>query len=1128
MVGLEDSIKLLLRPSDEIKFILECILLPPSASNDNTAPDASGIKNYSTLRHQRIVAIITHKEAGNNWEEGSVFVLKRKLFSSSSSMSNELEIHRVFPVYGDFTMTMAQLPQDSNDTQTFKLPRTRFKLTIDPGQTLIGNEPVDLATDDVSALKDVLTECRRLKELSEIVPEVNSPTQTYSWLASYANNNNNIFIPSLPSAFPDLRNSVQPLYSRLSPASPGTTGDDLNDIVLIRDEWARSRARNQCRRGRVRLNIRLGTFNVNGKMPTQDLAAWVRGSTKNAPNAASIQHGFLPAVNEISPLSLGEVVKDPYDSREAEASRSIVNSSSAFSSTSYSSAASTSALRNPSTASTFSVANANHQASLSISTSSAAASLVSSEPPAIYESVPVPLVQPEVPTISFGKTSETIAPKPDPDILVFGFEELDLSTEALLYSTSTAREDAWTVAIFAALGEKAQMYEKLASKQLVGMLIIIIVQKSLKACFSHVMTSSVGAGIMGLMGNKGGTAIRLAFTPPASSLEDLNSALGETASTDEHHHGIEHPGPTILTFVVSHLAAFDDMVSKRNADFHELSKRLIFDSSNLALTSDNSQRNSVGSASNQSAQDTNSSMLSGMAPSQSLVSVPEKFGVFESDILFWMGDLNYRINLPDADVRALLSSESWKNKLEILKHFDQLKTSIREKKAFEIFLEYDIHHLPTYRFGGGISTDSLGYDTKRKPAWTDRILYAFSPLTAKLEPSSYTGHGEITMSDHRPISADFSVDVDLFDKNQLHATAANLFRQVQGMEERAKAKLSQTSIDIGDIFYKRKKTASFMFQNCGKVPLSFRFLPTEAHGEPLPPWLSASHTTGLLLPNEHTEITLLAFIDNKIASRFNLGPRDLNCTLIIHTLMGKDHFISIKAEYQYTCFANKLSRLTHLPGPIRAMKSHNDLLGEGKAINAPREIVRLVNWLMSCAHPTEDLFMVEADPDIVDDIREHLDTGNEFPYSHDTRERSIPIAFGAALMELLESLPEYIVPKELHGRCVAVEDRDEAFEVLEEFPPESVNVWISVTAFLHYIVQNSSSRAEEIGMYFHRSSSVGTLTVFFQRLHSHPSSLVFFAMTCYLRQMTRLIFALLWVIRSLLCILFTKSTIRSH
>ena len=49
---------------------------------------------------------------------------------------------------------------------------------------------------------------------------------------------------------------------------------------------------------------------------------------------------------------------------------------------------------------------------------------------------------------------------PDPDIFVLGFQELDLSTEALIYYASTAREDAWCHAIFAALGEKAIKYEK--------------------------------------------------------------------------------------------------------------------------------------------------------------------------------------------------------------------------------------------------------------------------------------------------------------------------------------------------------------------------------------------------------------------------------------------------------------------------------------------------------------------------------------------------------------------------------------------------------------------------------------------------------------------------------------------
>lgn len=115
----------------------------------------------------------------------------------------------------------------------------------------------------------------------------------------------------------------------------------------------------------------------------------------------------------------------------------------------------------------------------------------------------------------------------DPDMLVLGFQELDLSTEALLYSTKTVREDAWCVALFAGLGEKAVLYEKvgarsscrvfavgppcdpalmlflrmaqLVSKQLVGMLLVIVIKKRLHACFSEIMTSSAGAGIMGIM-----------------------------------------------------------------------------------------------------------------------------------------------------------------------------------------------------------------------------------------------------------------------------------------------------------------------------------------------------------------------------------------------------------------------------------------------------------------------------------------------------------------------------------------------------------------------------------------------------------------------------------------------------
>jgi hypothetical protein len=39
--------------------------------------------------------------------------------------------------------------------------------------------------------------------------------------------------------------------------------------------------------------------------------------------------------------------------------------------------------------------------------------------------------------------------------------------------------------------------------------------------------------------------------------------------------------------------------------------------------------------------------------------------------------------------------------------------------------------------------------------------------------------------------------------------------------------------------------------------------------------------------------------------------------------------------------------LVRLPGPIRSLRGHEDLLSEQRTINAPREIIRLVNWLMT-------------------------------------------------------------------------------------------------------------------------------------------------------------------------------------
>ncbi|KAJ7143655.1 DNase I-like protein [Mycena filopes] len=932
MASLESSIRALLRHSDQVKVILEASVVSPAPGNPAApVPSPDSRSQIDDPRNKRILAVVAHSDGPNTQEEGSVFVLK---FKAPGRTFDQSDILRVYPVFGDFSITMAQVQRETMDSRRgSQVSPSLLSLTIKQGD-IAGLEPLTLCTQQVQTLRDVLAECKRLKEIADAPPTsaVPPPLTTFSWLAPYTSKR--APLPALFHTPQDLRLARKPLHTRLSTAFAGEAGDDSSDIVRIRDEWIRAQVRETGSKGRMALRVRIGTFNVNGNLPSQDLSSWVGGQVPSGGSA------FIPPLKDFSPLSIGANSKDPFDDANAA-----------------------------------------------------------------------------------GKKATTGDNDKDADLLVLGFQELDLSTEALLYATSTFKEEAWCTAVFAALGEKAGDYEKLASKQLVGMLIVVIVRKALRPCFNDVRGCVAGTGIMGLMGNKGGTAIRMKFTPPPEQHPDLQKEKVGTGT----------PGSTTLTFVNAHLAAFDEMFEKRNADFQELAKRLRFD---LAAEG---------------------------AP------MPVTCSVFESDVLFWMvSDLNYRIDVPDADVRTILGSPEWKEeRFATLVQYDQLKAAVRANKAFDMFDEGEITHLPTYRFNAGLLKDDLGYDLKRRPAWTDRVLFAANAF-APVQQLSYAGHPQITQSDHRPVSAEFVVQVDLFNQAAAEAGAERLYRQLNGLEDahedtnaRVNLKIVDPSVDLGMVSYGKTVTKQVGIRNIGKVACAYRLVPIDVESSIHPDWLKVEPMTALLLPDELVYITLTASVDNDSAARLNIAAVDhtaLDCTLILHTVMGKDHFIAVTGQYVPTCFANTLTRLTRLPGPIRSLKSASELLAEDRAINAPREIMRLVNWMMAPELDLENVFVSPADPTMVDTIRECLDTGADFPFTPSALEDDEPaIAFGETLIRLLNALPEPLVPVELHARCaeISLGGRDEAFELLDGFPPAAVNVWISVTAFLHFVCQAS-------------------------------------------------------------------------
>lgn len=148
---------------------------------------------------------------------------------------------------------------------------------------------------------------------------------------------------------------------------------------------------------------------------------------------------------------------------------------------------------------------------------------------------------------------------------------------------------------------------------------------------------------------------------------------------------------------------------------------------------------------------------------------PKIYRVNDHNVKFLIGDLNYRINLSNFEVRRLIQE----NDMQSLLQNDQLLMVQPRDSVLKKYIEPPITFLPTYKYD--VNTQTFDSSKKaRTPGWCDRILYSGSQVYVH----SYN-RVELLHSDHRPVYATYEIRVKTEDTGRRQIVEQDVYSRIQ-------------------------------------------------------------------------------------------------------------------------------------------------------------------------------------------------------------------------------------------------------------------------------------------------------------------------------------------------------------